>query len=417
MRNIWRNSLVGLITLVILSCGGPKRLNEFDLADSYEVSGLEYKMDASFESINDSISRILVKVNPNDFLFAKTKTNNYIARYSIGYKVFEGYNDKSPIDTATIHYSLKQGEKAFKNYKYHALKIYAPLGKNYVVKVFIKDENRNFATAQLFTHRKQSINSRSFFKIVNHQSEPNYTPYQKDSFTIKLINKQQAFVKVLVLENKTTCAAKPHEVNYSYKFGAFADTTWELTINGSHTFPPIKNHYYHFITDTASKEGFSVFSVASSFPKLSSLREANGALGYVLGKSDYGEVLRETNQRKAFENAWLKLSGNRERARNLMKEYYAEASVANKLFTCNQPGWSTDRGMVYIIFGPPIIVYRYDNSEVWIYGEENNLLSEQFEFRKIHSQYSDNIYELKRNINYKINFNRMVNAWIDDRGY
>ena len=45
------------------------------------------------------------------------------------------------------------------------------------------------------------------------------------------------------------------------------------------------------------------------------------------------------------------------------------------------------------------------------------LFSEQFEFQRIHSNFSDNIYELKRNINYKVNYNRMINAWIDERGY
>ena len=50
-------------------------------------------------------------------------------------------------------------------------------------------------------------------------------------------------------------------------------------------------------------------------------------------------------------------------------------------------------------------------------SEENNLLSEEFEFNKINSDVSDHIYELKRNINFKISFNRMVNAWIEERGY
>ncbi len=417
MKSIWKISLLVLGSVILFSCSGAKRLNEFDLADNYEISGLEYTLDASFESLNDSISQVIVKINPNDFLFTKTNTNNHIARYSIGYKVFEGYNEKNPLDTATIHYSLKQTEQPFKNYKVHSIKMYAPVGKNYVVKVSLTDENRNFQTSQIFTHRKKSEFSRSNYRISSLTKEPNNSQFQKDSFSIELISKEKAFLKVMILENKTTSAAKPHEVNYSYKFGAYPDTSYTITINKKHTFPPVKNHYYHFITDTISKEGFSVFTVNESFPKLSSLKEANGALGYLVDKSTYGEILRENNQKKAFENTWLKLSGNRERARNLIKEYYAEASIANQLFTSNQPGWSTDRGMVYIIFGPPRIVYRYDNSEIWIYGEENNLLSEQFEFRKIYSNYSDNIYELRRNINYKINFNRMVNAWIDDRGY
>ena len=128
-------------------------------------------------------------------------------------------------------------------------------------------------------------------------------------------------------------------------------------------------------------------------------------------------LLRSTKPKKAFEDKWLKLSGNRERAKNIIKEFYSEVSIANKLFTSNNLGWSTDRGMVFIIYGPPRIVYRYNDSEIWIYGEENNLLSEQFEFLKIRSNLSDNIYKLKRNINYKVNYNRMVNAWINERGY
>jgi len=73
--------------------------------------------------------------------------------------------------------------------------------------------------------------------------------------------------------------------------------------------------------------------------------------------------------------------------------------------------------MIYIIYGSPSVVYRYDNSEVWIYGEENNLLSEVFNFKKISSAISNNIYELERNINYKTSWDRMVTSWKEDRGY
>ncbi len=136
-----------------------------------------------------------------------------------------------------------------------------------------------------------------------------------------------------------------------------------------------------------------------------------------MDKAEYANLLRNKNPKTSFENEWLKLAGNRTRAKNLIKAYYSEVSTANKLFTNNQPGWTTDRGMIYIIYGPPKIVYRYENSEIWIYGEENNLLSEEFEFQKIHSDISDHIYELKRNINFKISFNRMVKSWIEERGY
>jgi hypothetical protein len=101
----------------------------------------------------------------------------------------------------------------------------------------------------------------------------------------------------------------------------------------------------------------------------------------------------------------------------LIKDYYSEVSKANKLFTNIELGCNTDRGMIYIIYGAPKIVYRSKNSERWIYRDGNNLFTEEFEFKKIKTDLADEVYELKRNINFKTSFNRMVDVWIDDRGY
>ena len=416
MKSIWKNSAVLLFSTLLFGCSGPLRLHEFDLANDYQVNGLVYEINFSFTSINDSISSATLQINPNDLLFSKTKSGNYIARYTIGYKIFEGYNDKEPIDTATIHYSMQQIKKS--NQKLHNIKFFAPIGKSYVVKFFLTDENRNRTTSKIKIHRKKNTNDRSYFRIRSlKKGIINYTFYQKDSFSLIPPNNFKKAIKVMTFRYKSTCAAKPYEVTYSYRLATVADSSWVVSNKKKYIFPPLKNGYYYFVTDTLSKEGFSVFSMNPSFPKINSFQDANGALGYLLGKSEYTDLLRHNNQRISFENKWIKLAGNRYRARNLIKNYYSEVSNANKLFTNNQPGWSTDQGMIYIIYGPPQIVYRYDNSEIWIYGEENNLFSEEFEFQKINSNIADNIYELKRNINFKISFNKMVNAWIDERGY
>ena len=415
MKNIWKNSILILVITLLFGCKGTQRLNEFDLAKNYQIKGFQHEIDASFHSINDSITELIVKINPEDLLFSKTKINNHIARYAIGYKVFEGYNNKLPLDTATIHYSLKQ--EKITSTKFHKIKLIAQKGKDYVVKVTLNDENRSLSSSKIYTLRKKYNSSRSYYEIsAKDQHRVNFTPLQEDTFYINPLNGQQN-VKVQIFSTNNTCAAKPYEVNYQYRFDGIPDTSWTTKLTTNTAFPPLKNQYYHFVTDTILNDGFSVFPIPPTFPKIGSIYQANGVLGYLISKSEYSDVLSAKYPRKVFENKWLELSGNRQRARNIIKEFYSEASKANQLFTCNQPGWSTDRGMIYIIYGPPRIVYRYNDSEIWIYGEENNLFSEQFEFQRIHSNFSDNIYELKRNINYKVNYNRMINAWIDERGY
>jgi hypothetical protein len=41
-----------------------------------------------------------------------------------------------------------------------------------------------------------------------------------------------------------------------------------------------------------------------------------------------------------------------------MEEYYRRVAFANRSFTTFRDGWKTDRGMVYIILGPPDEIER-----------------------------------------------------------
>jgi len=412
MRNIWKINILPVI--ILFSCGSSNHLSEFDLSETYESDAHQYKLSTSFHSINDSISELWINVNPIDFLYTKTASNKHLARYSIKYKVFTGYDEKLPIDSASIHYSLKGDINS--NQKSHRIKIYAPLGKDYIVKIILQDENRKFKVSKIKTLRKKYTSSRSYYKIEGLNNN-NFTQYQTTDFKISKHSKEQQYLKIMRFESKITSAPKPHAVNYTYKLSKFPDSTWFVVSDSNLTLPRLKNHYYHFVTDTNNNDGFSVFCNQKEFPKISSIEHCSNALGYLLEKSEYAELLRTKTPRKEFEKKWITLAGNRERARKLIAEYYKEVSIANQLFTCNQPGWSTDRGMIYIVFGPPRIVYRYDNSETWIYGEENNLLSEQFQFNKINTDIADNIFQLDRNINYKVSYNRMVNTWIDDKGH
>lgn len=409
----WKINICLIFSVILYGCSGPKKLNQFDFAKNYKSDGLKYKLNTTLTSINDSITVLKVNMDPNDFLYSKSENSKHIARYTISYRVFKSYNDPIPIDSGNIHYSLK--ESTPRKQIQHSIKMYAPISNNYIVDVGLYDENRDFKTNKIIHLNKLYHSSASYYNIIGDQ---NNGFYQSDSFYIKSISIQTPNqLKVYQYSYNITCAPAPQTVNYNMNFDAIPDSTWCINIKTSNKLPALKNGYYYFETDSVNKTGFSVFCTNKNFPNIESVDVAIRSFGYLLDKNKYAELIRSETPKKDFERTWIQLAGNRQRARNLIKSYYKEVTKANELFSCNEPGWATDRGMIYIIYGAPRIVYRYDNKEIWIYGEENNLLSEQFEFRKIDTPISDCIYELRRNINYKVSWNRMVTSWIEDRGY
>lgn len=99
-------------------------------------------------------------------------------------------------------------------------------------------------------------------------------------------------------------------------------------------------------------------------------------------ESDEIEYMRSApsmeEKKKRFFEFWKKFDPNPLTERNeAMEEYYNRVAVANQQFSHYREGWKSDRGMVYIMFGPPNSVDRYPFEgyskpyEIWHYHELN----------------------------------------------
>jgi GWxTD domain-containing protein len=67
----------------------------------------------------------------------------------------------------------------------------------------------------------------------------------------------------------------------------------------------------------------------------------------------------EQEKRAWFEDFWKERDPTPDTPENeLMEEYYTRVAYANQKFYAGRAGWRTDRGAVYIIYGPPDSVQR-----------------------------------------------------------
>lgn len=102
---------------------------------------------------------------------------------------------------------------------------------------------------------------------------------------------------------------------------------------------------------------------------------------YIANAKEF-ETLRNAKTRlekeKAFIDFWRSKDPTTSTARNeVMMDYYNRIRIANERYSTHFPGWKSDMGMVYIIFGDPSSIDRYPFTdatkpyEIWDYYDIN----------------------------------------------
>ncbi len=126
----------------------------------------------------------------------------------------------------------------------------------------------------------------------------------------------------------------------------------------------------------ASSRAFSIY-FPDLPPTVTDLDEAAEQMIFITGSSTIDSIKSETDptaKEKKFLGFWRhyrsKFSTD---SRVLMEEYYSRVAYSNENFAHFFPGWKSDRGMIYILFGPPDEVERYPFNidskpyEIWQY--------------------------------------------------
>jgi GWxTD domain-containing protein len=234
-----------------------------------------------------------------------------------------------------------------------------------------------------------------------------------DSFTLRSSIVTGQAVRVRYYENNYPVAYPPFANILPQHFDYSADSLFTISFTDGIS-APLRLHrpgIYHLTTDTTLRVGFTLLVRDLPYPWISRPEQMVGPLRYISTLKEYREIESAANTREAVDAFWLAQTGNELRASRMIREYYRRVEKANYLFTSFQDGWKTDRGMIYIVYGPPSMVQRTHEAEIWTYGESRHLLSLTFVFIKMQNPFTDNDYVLDRNLNYKTGWHQMINSW------
>lgn len=175
--------------------------------------------------------------------------------------------------------------------------------------------------------------------------------------------------------------------------------------------------FYFLSQDPDGKLGMTLSVREEFFPDVMTVDDMIKTVRYITSRTEFEAMTTGDKKRESMERFWIECGGSKEKARKLIEVYYNRVREANLYFSHITPGWQTDRGLIHIVFGNPKKIFRYPGKEVWLYGEEDNMNSLQFTFRKKDSPYTNHHLVLQRDHVYKTNWERAVTSWRNGRIY
>jgi GWxTD domain-containing protein len=415
------NRFFFLLVIIILTagCNSSRKLTNRNLSYLYS-SGINFIFpDYKPYNINPDSVRVFFSIDSDELLFMKDDSSgSFRSSLSIFARLTQSYESKSDLDTAEAVYSFIRDEGGDAGTITGHFDVFCPDSANYILEITMSDLNRQQAVISYLTIDRTGIQSPGNFMIYDADlNEPVIKNYTDRRMKIRLVSADSGKDKIFMryFRNDYPISPPPFTEGLMKPLSYISDEARLVDISQREEIILEKNGIYHFQYDTLLKEGFTFFKQEEDFPLLTSANGLIESIRYLTTRQEYDKILNSSDQKQAVDNYWLSMAGNRERARNLIKSYYSRVQFANRMFSSHVEGWKSDRGIIYIIFGPPATVYRSSETETWSYSQNSYYGSLNFNFDKLQNPFSDNDYKLRRSSYYEIPWYRAVDSWRDGR--
>ncbi|MBG0860933.1 MAG: GWxTD domain-containing protein [Bacteroidales bacterium] len=175
-------------------------------------------------------------------------------------------------------------------------------------------------------------------------------------------------------------------------------------------------------TDRKIADGFTFYNFGNAYPAVNTPEVMIPPLAYLATEDEMIGMLSAQKPKLALDEFWIKCGGNVEKSRELIRIFYTRVQYSNFYFTSYKEGWRSERGMIYIIYGPPDKVYKTSDGERWgyrkpvirsLWGTRYRVTDDYlyFNFRKKDNIFSDNDYYLSRSESLVTFWEQAIASW------
>jgi len=409
-----------LLCLLVLSmgCQSPKSLvkpSVINLSNMYNPNNTRLHPAYTIFHDSPSSSLLLIKIFPSELLYSGTiEPNKLLGQVGITYKLIDITNKEQPVlaDSGNTVYNFAR-ENADKRFQTQ-LPIRTQTGKKYQLAITARDMvRRSECLNYMYVDKSVPMSEQNFFIGGAEERVPYYKPYVIGDNLVKFDYSFDGYDSVYVkYYGKEIPLPRPSfSLSREKEYFESPDSLWKLPLSKANSYQLSYEGVYYFQPDTNTQAGLTLMNFGESYPKVQEVKQLIEPIAYLATSIEYNELLKATNQKLAVDNFWLDKSGNIEKARELIRVYYNRVYFANYYFTSFKPGWKTDRGMIFIIYGPPQSVKVSATQEKWIYYKNNYTTSVTFTFDHNPTAFAPENYTLQRSDAYDTYWRSAVETW------
>jgi GWxTD domain-containing protein len=406
----------------LYACFTSSRVSQQNIADLYRSDYHYLHPEFHIYHAHDSSALIYYRLNEAELLYIrKIPQDSFYATVKIFCKATQDYESGDIIDSGSVVLKFSSVANTKKAFAVGSIPLKLKINQGYLVTITTTDLiSKKEDIAFISAPNTQGLGDQNFLVTNSDNGQPLLTNYTDTETNLAITyNKPAPKLTVNYYNRIFPLAAPPFSINDQKPFKYKPDSSFVITAGPDNQFhfKVGSKGFYHIQADTASHYGLTIYRHERYFPNIGEAGQMVPPLRYITSTEEYDRLNTSKNVKQAVDEFWLNVASSPDRAKSLIRIYYNRVEDANKFFTSYIDGWKTDRGMIYLIYGPPVVVYRNSTSETWTYGEDRNFMSLSFTFEKTDNPFTNNDFVLDRSPLFRNLWYNTVDTWRQGRVY
>lgn len=361
----------------------------------------------------DNESILFFKLLTSEVLFnqANPQVENQ-ARLRVTYTLYSSLANNEIAHRDTLEFVIDK--KSASEQILSSVKVPTVPGKTYLLDITLEDQLRqSMVRDRVLIDRFQAQNQQDWLVLSYPENKVAFEQffYPGESFRLIKANEKSDRLYISVFSPRNVLPLPPFSIGEQPDNIPLPDSSFYMAYSEQLLYKLGGQGIYVFHFKPEPAKGLCLTQFGDHYPQVTEPGDMLPPLQYITTREEYQKLVDNPDLKGTVDQFWLDKGKTFGNARDLIKVYYNRVVFANLYFASSKQGWKTDRGMIYLLLGPPFAVERAETRETWYYEAAETGEKITFEFNLADDYWIGYDYKLRRKEEFRPIWNRAVDSW------